>query len=124
MAEASALTAHRDERRRRWRPRRGASALERHGLTPANANGAGQTVAAGTMEQLQALAADPPAKARVIPLAVAGAFHTHHMAPAVDALRDAADEVTVQARGRPCCPTATAAPWRTAPTPSPGSSRR
>jgi [acyl-carrier-protein] S-malonyltransferase len=63
-----------------------AAALERHGLTPANANGAGQTVAAGTLEQLAALAADPPAKARVIPLQVAGAFHTHHMAPAVDAL--------------------------------------
>jgi len=64
-----------------------AQALERHGLTPANANGAGQTVAAGTLEQLAALAADPPAKARVIPLKVAGAFHTHHMAPAVDKLR-------------------------------------
>jgi [acyl-carrier-protein] S-malonyltransferase len=64
-----------------------AASLERHGLTPANANGAGQTVAAGTLEQLAALAADPPAKARVIPLKVAGAFHTHHMAPAVDSLR-------------------------------------
>jgi [acyl-carrier-protein] S-malonyltransferase len=64
-----------------------AATLERHGLTPANANGAGQTVAAGTLEQLAALAADPPARARVIPLQVAGAFHTHHMAPAVDALR-------------------------------------
>jgi [acyl-carrier-protein] S-malonyltransferase len=62
------------------------AALERHGLTPANMNGAGQVVAAGTLEQLEALKADPPAKARVIPLAVAGAFHTHHMAPAVDTL--------------------------------------
>lgn len=60
--------------------------LERHGLTAANANGGGQVVAAGTLEQLTALAADPPAKARIIPLKVAGAFHTHHMAPAVDAL--------------------------------------
>ncbi|MEO5981405.1 MAG: ACP S-malonyltransferase [Pedococcus sp.] len=60
--------------------------LERHGLTAANANGAGQTVAAGTLDQLAALTADPPAKARVIALQVAGAFHTHHMAPAVDAL--------------------------------------
>ena len=50
--------------------------LERHGLTPANVNGAGQTVAAGTLEQLETLKADPPAKARVIPLQVAGAFHT------------------------------------------------
>ena len=60
--------------------------LERHGLTAANANGAGQVVAAGTVEQLAALAADPPAKARVVPLQVAGAFHTSHMAPAVEAL--------------------------------------
>jgi [acyl-carrier-protein] S-malonyltransferase len=43
-------------------------------------------VAAGTLEQLAALAADPPPKTRVIPLQVAGAFHTSHMAPAVDAL--------------------------------------
>ena len=57
--------------------------LERHGLVPANDNGPGQIVAAGTLEQLAALAADPPAKARLIPLSVAGAFHTQHMAPAV-----------------------------------------
>lgn len=63
-----------------------AAVLERHGLTAANANGAGQTVAAGTLDQLAALTADPPARARVIPLAVAGAFHTPHMAPAVEAL--------------------------------------
>ena len=63
-----------------------AAALERHGLTAANNNGGGQVVAAGTLEQLAALAADPPAKARVIPLQVAGAFHTSHMAPAVDVL--------------------------------------
>lgn len=68
--------------------------LGRHGLTAANMNGAGQVVAAGTMEQLAALTADPPAKARVIPLKVAGAFHTHHMAPAVDALAKAAAEIT------------------------------
>lgn len=60
--------------------------VERHGLTPANMNGAGQVVAAGTMDQLAALAADPPAKARVIPLQVAGAFHTVHMAPAAEVL--------------------------------------
>lgn len=63
-----------------------AEVLARHGLTAANANGAGQTVAAGTLEQLAALAADPPAKARVIPLQVAGAFHSTHMSPAVEAL--------------------------------------
>lgn len=56
------------------------------GLTPANQNGAGQIVAAGTMLQLAELAENPPAKARVIPLKVAGAFHTDHMAPAVSTL--------------------------------------
>jgi [acyl-carrier-protein] S-malonyltransferase len=65
--------------------------IERHGLTPANMNAAGQVVAAGTLEQLAALAAEPPTKARVIPLKVAGAFHTGHMASAVEALRALAD---------------------------------
>ncbi|GAA0638590.1 ACP S-malonyltransferase [Sporichthya brevicatena] len=60
--------------------------LAEHGLTPANDNGAGQIVAAGTLEQLAALAADGPEKARLIPLSVAGAFHTTHMAPAVEQL--------------------------------------
>jgi [acyl-carrier-protein] S-malonyltransferase len=59
------------------------AALEAQGLTAANDNGPGQIVAAGTMEQLQALADHPPAKARLMPLSVAGAFHTEHMAPAV-----------------------------------------
>lgn len=61
--------------------------LDKHGLVPANVNGAGQVVAAGTLEQLDALAADPPEGARLRRLAVAGAFHTSHMAPAVDVLR-------------------------------------
>jgi [acyl-carrier-protein] S-malonyltransferase len=66
--------------------------LERLGLTPANVNGAGQIVAAGTLEQLAALEADKPEGVRrVVPLKVAGAFHTHHMAPAVDALAHAAE---------------------------------
>jgi [acyl-carrier-protein] S-malonyltransferase len=60
--------------------------LAEHGLTPANNNGAGQIVAGGTMEQLAALATDPPEGARVRPLQVAGAFHTVHMAPAVSTL--------------------------------------
>lgn len=59
------------------------AALERHGLTPANVNGAGQVVAAGTVEQLASLANDPPPKTRLRPLSVAGAFHTVHMEPAV-----------------------------------------
>jgi [acyl-carrier-protein] S-malonyltransferase len=60
------------------------------GLTPANVNGAGQIVAGGTLAQLEAFTANPPAGARVRPLRVAGAFHTRHMAPAVDALAAAA----------------------------------
>ena len=71
------------------------AALDVHGLTPANVNGAGQIVAAGTMAQLAAHAADPPAGARLRPLSVAGAFHTAHMAPAVAALREAAAGITV-----------------------------
>ncbi len=67
--------------------------LEELDLTPANYNGAGQIVAAGALSALQALAAEPPAGTRVIPLQVAGAFHTRYMAPAVDALRAAASEV-------------------------------
>ena len=59
------------------------AALDRHGLTAANNNGSGQIVAAGTTDQLAALAADPPARARLIQLSVAGAFHTVHMEPAV-----------------------------------------
>ncbi len=62
------------------------AALDKFGLTAANDNGAGQLVAAGTHEELQALADDPPAKTRLVPLSVAGAFHTQHMRPAVDVL--------------------------------------
>ncbi|GGG64866.1 ACP S-malonyltransferase [Kocuria dechangensis] len=64
------------------------AAIEAAELTPANANGGGQVVAAGTLEQLAALAENPPARARVIPLKVAGAFHTEHMAPALEPLRE------------------------------------
>jgi len=65
-----------------------------HGLTPANMNGAGQIVVAGTLEQLAAFAADPPEGARVRPLEVAGAFHTSHMSPAVDVLAGYARSIT------------------------------
>ncbi|MDX6355860.1 MAG: [acyl-carrier-protein] S-malonyltransferase [Streptomyces sp.] len=65
------------------------------GLTPANINGAGQIVAAGTKEQLAALAADKPEKAKVVALKVAGAFHTEHMAPAVAALDALAPSLTI-----------------------------
>jgi [acyl-carrier-protein] S-malonyltransferase len=77
------------------------AAIEAHGLTPANVNGAGQIVAAGTMAQLARFEADPPAGARLRPLSVAGAFHTHHMAPAVDALAAAAADVEAHDPARP-----------------------
>ena len=78
-----------------------AKVLLRHGLTAANNNGGGQVVAAGTLEQLAALKADPPAKTRVIPLPVAGAFHTDHMAPAVTELAAMARAIsTHDARSR------------------------
>ena len=77
------------------------AALEAYGLTPANVNGAGQIVAAGTLAQLAALAENPPAGARLRPLSVAGAFHTHHMSPAVDALTEAAQSVHVSDPVRP-----------------------
>lgn len=70
--------------------------LDRHSLTPANDNGAGQIVAAGTIEQLQALSDDGPDKARLIPLSVAGAFHTEHMQPAVTRLTRLARAMTTR----------------------------
>jgi [acyl-carrier-protein] S-malonyltransferase len=60
--------------------------LDRLGLQPANFNGAGQVVVAGSLDALATLAGEPPAKARVIPLQVAGAFHTRYMRPAVEHL--------------------------------------
>jgi len=72
------------------------AAIEAAGATPANVNGAGQVVAGGTLEQLAALAASPPAGARLRPLKVAGAFHTEHMAPAVAALGAAAATTVVK----------------------------
>lgn len=89
-----------------------ASALERHGLTAANINGGGQVVAAGTLEQLESLAQDPPARARVVALAVAGAFHTHHMAPAVDLLAAHAADLTP---GEPALPLLSNADGRAVP---------
>lgn len=101
MAAASAVAATGMSAVLGGDPAEVAQTLERHGLTPANANGAGQVVAAGTAEQLAALSADPPAKARVIPLQVAGAFHTVHMAPAVEALGEQARGFTTSAPSVP-----------------------
>ncbi|MFN3865777.1 MAG: ACP S-malonyltransferase [Demequina sp.] len=70
--------------------------LEQLGLTPANMNGGGQIVAAGSVAGIEALAADPPTRARVIPLQVAGAFHTSYMQPAVAALLEATASAVLQ----------------------------
>jgi len=63
-------------------------------LVAANDNGAGQIVAAGDLQALASLNENPPAGARVRALAVAGAFHTEFMQPAVEPLRALATTVT------------------------------
>ncbi|PKZ66433.1 ACP S-malonyltransferase [Gordonia terrae] len=63
-------------------------------LVPANRNAAGQIVAAGAVAQIDELIAAPPEKARIRKLAVAGAFHTHFMAPAQEAVAAAAAQIT------------------------------
>jgi len=68
-------------------------ALDVCGLTPANFNGAGQVVAAGSKSRIEALVANPPTGARVIQLQVAGAFHTKSMDSAVADLAEYAKDV-------------------------------
>lgn len=72
------------------------AALARHDLVAANVNAAGQVVAAGSLAALEALAAEPPAKARVRQLPVAGAFHAPAMAAAAETLSAAAAGVATQ----------------------------
>ncbi|GAB2548798.1 ACP S-malonyltransferase [Brachybacterium huguangmaarense] len=71
------------------------AAIARHGLAPANINSAGQVVAAGAADAIAALREDAPAKARVIPLQVAGAFHTSYMDPARRTLEEFAPGLDV-----------------------------
>ena len=56
------------------------------GLSPANYNGAGQIVAAGSKSGIEKLVAEGPQGSKVVPLSVAGAFHTSYMQPAVSEL--------------------------------------
>ena len=70
-------------------------AIAAAGLVAANSNGGGQIVAAGPIPAIEEFAANPPARTRVIPLKVAGAFHTEAMAPAVPALKEFADSLKV-----------------------------
>lgn len=90
MARAAAVTPTGMAAIVRGEPDAVLAGIEAHHLTPANMNGAGQIVAAGALDDLAALRADPPAGARVIPLKVAGAFHTDHMAPAQNHLAELA----------------------------------
>ncbi|MEU2714894.1 ACP S-malonyltransferase [Streptomyces sp. NPDC007205] len=95
MADAAAITETGMSALLGGDPETSVAHLERLGLTPANINGAGQIVAAGTLEQLAALNEDKPEGVRkVVALKVAGAFHTRHMAPAVETLAKAAAELT------------------------------
>lgn len=70
-------------------------------LYAANFNGAGQVVIAGSQDALAAFAEQPPAGSRVIPLSVAGAFHTPYMASAQQALAAAAAQVAVHDPAHP-----------------------
>ena len=72
------------------------AAIAAAGLTPANVNGGGQTVAAGSLSGIEQLVANPPERARVIPLKVAGAFHTEYMSPAQAELATTAQSITAQ----------------------------
>lgn len=72
------------------------AAISAAGLEPANVNGGGQTVAAGAKDRIEAFADNPPERARVIPLKVAGAFHTSFMAPASEAVAATAGTLTPQ----------------------------
>ncbi|MFE4674608.1 ACP S-malonyltransferase [Streptomyces sp. NPDC056723] len=95
MAEAAAVTKTGMSALLGGDPEVTVAHLEKLGLTPANVNGAGQIVAAGTLEELAALEADKPEGVRrVVPLTVAGAFHTRHMAPAVAKLEEGAQALT------------------------------
>jgi [acyl-carrier-protein] S-malonyltransferase len=77
--------------------------LDALGLTAANRNGARQIVAAGPLTSLEKLAENPPERARVTALKVAGAFHTEYMAPAQEALAARAAGMATSDPSRPLC---------------------
>jgi len=78
------------------------AALAERNLVGANVNGGGQIVAAGPVEALAAISDDPPGGAsRVIPLSVAGAFHTRYMAGAETDLAAAVADLTPADPTRP-----------------------
>ncbi len=89
--------------------------LEQLGLTAANRNGAGQIVAAGTVEALATLAEHPPPRTRLRSLSVAGAFHTHFMEPARERLAMIAAGLRPRTPGLPQVSNADGAVIRTGP---------
>lgn len=73
------------------------AALDRHHLVAANLNGRGQVVAAGPVDRLENLLADPPSGSRVRRLDVPVAFHTGLLAPVSAALAQAVTTLSVAA---------------------------
>lgn len=93
MAEAAALSESSMAAVLGGEPNDVVGYLEELGLFPANYNGTGQIVAAGAAENIAKLVETPLAGTRVIPLQVAGAFHTEFMAPAVSELANFASSI-------------------------------
>lgn len=96
MAEASALEPTGMSAVIGGEPEALEKSLTTYGLYAANFNGGGQTVVAGAHSALAEFAAAPPEGTRVIPLSVAGAFHTPFMSSAVDALAGAARAIAAK----------------------------
>jgi [acyl-carrier-protein] S-malonyltransferase len=94
MAEASAIERTGMSAVIGGEPEELETALSHHGLFAANFNGGGQTVVAGSADALARFAEEPPAGTRVIPLSVAGAFHTPYMSSAVASLAAAAADTS------------------------------
>jgi len=76
-------------------------AVDKAGLFAANFNGGGQVVIAGEHTHLAQFHENPPEGMRVIPLTVAGAFHTHYMHSAVSTLAEAASSLTAHEADHP-----------------------
>jgi len=71
------------------------AALDALDLIAANENGANQIVAAGSIEKIEELIANPPTGTRVRPLQVAGAFHTYYMSMAQEEVANTAQKLVI-----------------------------
>lgn len=101
MAEASAATPTGMSAVIGGDPEVLSEAVDAAGLFAANFNGGGQVVIAGELTHLAQFQEDPPEGMRVIPLTVAGAFHTPYMQGAVSTLAEAAAAVTTHEAHHP-----------------------